>query len=78
MNLNSKSKSKPVSPISQFLPDIIPVLKSKYLYIGLFTLIAGTGSTERKLIEKELILQSKQIIDIPLIIGGSRIAFRCN
>lgn len=31
------------------------------------------GSTERKLIEKELIIQSKQVIDIPLIIGGKEI-----
>jgi 1-pyrroline-5-carboxylate dehydrogenase len=30
-------------------------------------------SAERKLIEKELILQSKQVIDIPLIIGGKEI-----
>jgi hypothetical protein len=43
MNFSSKNKSNPVSHISQFLLDIIPVLKSKYFYISLFALIAGTG-----------------------------------
>lgn len=40
MNVNSKNKS---NSVSQFLFDIIPVLKSKYLYIGLLALITGTG-----------------------------------
>lgn len=32
-----------------------------------------SGSPERKLLEEELILQSNQVIDIPLIIGGKEI-----
>jgi len=43
MNLNSHSKRKPGPLISEFILDIIPVLKSKYLYIGFLAVIAGSG-----------------------------------
>ena len=43
MNLNSESKSNPVPLFSEFILAIIPVIKSKYLYIALLAVFAGTG-----------------------------------
>ena len=43
MNLNYKVKNKPLSEIINIFHSLVPVLKSRYLYIAILVFIAGAG-----------------------------------
>jgi hypothetical protein len=43
MNRSQKEKSKFFTYVSEMLQSIIPVLKSKYFYLGVLSVIAGAG-----------------------------------
>lgn len=43
MNTRNKEKNRLLSFLSDMLHGILPVLKSKYLYIGILSVIAGAG-----------------------------------
>lgn len=43
MNQDNKEKKKILSYISEIFQSLLPVLKSKYLYIGVIAVVAGAG-----------------------------------
>jgi membrane-associated phospholipid phosphatase len=74
-------KQKSVFRVSEIIPSLMPVLKSKYLYIGLFSLLAGGAlnfasqtylhnyMSEGKTLPmlSDLILDNLPVIDVSLI-----------